>query len=83
MCDIYCFQEFGKHDREPAKYIKQWSGFGPKTGSSFACEVGYERFLAPEVWKVNIYACYFNCGCLLHICTHAMKFQFILMQFAD
>jgi hypothetical protein len=42
-------QEFGKHDKEPAKYIKQWKGNNSKTGAPFSCDVGYERFLAPEV----------------------------------
>lgn len=43
-------KEFGKHDKEPIKYVKQWSGFHTKTGSPYVCEVGYERFLAPEVF---------------------------------
>lgn len=49
---VFFFQEFGKHDKEPAKYIKQWSGYHTKTGSPYVCEVGYERFLAPEVWRL-------------------------------
>ena len=43
-------QEFGKHDKEPAKFIKQWTGNNSRTGAPFSCDVGYERFLAPEVW---------------------------------
>lgn len=42
-------QEFGKHDKEPAKYVKQWKGNNSKTGAPFSCDIGYERFLAPEV----------------------------------
>jgi len=42
-------QEFNKHDKEPAKYIKQWKGVKPKTGAPYTCDVGYERFLGPEV----------------------------------
>ncbi|KAH7425057.1 hypothetical protein KP509_11G037900 [Ceratopteris richardii] len=54
--EAYCYtcadivKEFGKHDKEPSKYIKQWSGFHTKTGSPYVCEVGYERFLAPEIF---------------------------------
>lgn len=43
------FQEFNKHDKEPAKYIKQWRGIKPKTGAPYSCDIGYERFLGPEV----------------------------------
>lgn len=42
-------QEFNKHDKEPAKFIKQWKGVKPKTGAPYTCDVGYERFLGPEV----------------------------------
>lgn len=52
---MYCYtcadivKEFGKHDKEPAKYVKQWKGNNSKTGAPFSCEIGYERFLAPEI----------------------------------
>jgi len=49
-------QEFGKHDKEPSKYIKQWTGFNSKTGAPFSCDVGYERFLAPEVQPLHLQA---------------------------
>ena len=42
-------QEFNKHDKEPSKYIKQWKGIKPKTGAPYTCDIGYERFLGPEV----------------------------------
>lgn len=42
-------QEFNKHDKEPAKYIKHWRGIKPKTGAPYSCDIGYERFLGPEV----------------------------------
>lgn len=54
--EAYCYtcadivKEFGKHDRDPEKYIKQWTGTKPKTGARYSCDVGYERFLAPEVF---------------------------------
>ncbi|CAN4116173.1 unnamed protein product [Withania somnifera] len=43
-------KEFNKHDREPGKYIKHWRGTKPKTGAPYSCDVGYERFLGPEVF---------------------------------
>lgn len=43
-------QEFGKHDAQPEKYIKQYVSSNPKTGQSFVCDVGYERFLGPEIF---------------------------------
>ncbi|KAK5776641.1 hypothetical protein PVK06_044601 [Gossypium arboreum] len=51
----YCYtcsdivKEFNKHDKEPSKYIKQWRGIRPKTGTPYSCDIGYERFLGPEV----------------------------------
>ncbi|XP_024358612.1 actin-related protein 3 isoform X1 [Physcomitrium patens] len=54
--EMYCYtcadiaKEFGKHDKEPAKYVKQWKGNNSKTGAPFSCDIGYERFLAPEVF---------------------------------
>lgn len=51
-------QEFNKHDREPAKYIKQWRGTKPKTGAPYSCDIGYERFLGPEVCFIySVYVC--------------------------
>ncbi|KAE8707275.1 Actin-related protein 3 [Hibiscus syriacus] len=42
-------KEFNKHDKEPSKYIKQWRGIRTKTGTPYTCDIGYERFLGPEV----------------------------------
>ncbi|KAG9450882.1 hypothetical protein H6P81_010847 [Aristolochia fimbriata] len=53
--EMYCYtcldivKEFNNHDREPSKYIKQWTGIKPKTGAPYSCDIGYERFLGPEV----------------------------------
>jgi actin-related protein 3 len=41
---------FAMFDKERSKYIAKYEGIGSKTGKPFTCEVGYERFLAPEVW---------------------------------
>uniref|UniRef100_A0A2N9I6A7 Actin-related protein 3 n=1 Tax=Fagus sylvatica TaxID=28930 RepID=A0A2N9I6A7_FAGSY len=54
--ETYCYtcsdivKEYNKHDKEPAKYIKQWRGIKPKTGAPYSCDIGYERFLGPEVF---------------------------------
>ena len=47
--DFVWTQEYKKYDKVPSKYIKQWSGVKPKTGAPYSCDIGYERFLGPEV----------------------------------
>ena len=50
-------QEFAKHDSQPDKYVKQYTGTNPRTGAAFTCDVGYERFLGPEVFfQPDIYS---------------------------
>ncbi|XP_075495075.1 actin-related protein 3-like [Primulina tabacum] len=54
--EMHCYtssdivKEFNKHDKEPTKYIKQWRGSKPKTGAPYSCDIGYERFLGPEIF---------------------------------
>ncbi|KOM30781.1 hypothetical protein LR48_Vigan01g033600 [Vigna angularis] len=54
--EMYCYtcsdivKEFNKHDKEPGKYIKHWRGIKPKTGAPYSCDIGYERFLGPEIF---------------------------------
>ncbi|KAM3191084.1 hypothetical protein ACQJBY_068804 [Aegilops geniculata] len=54
--EMYCYtpsdivKEFKKHDSKPSKYIKQWSAIKPKTGVPYTIDVGYERFLGPEIF---------------------------------
>lgn len=54
--EMYCYtcsdivKEFNKHDKDPKKYIKHWKGTKPKTGAPYTCDIGYERFLGPEVF---------------------------------
>lgn len=43
-------QEYLKFDQEPDKKFKQISGKRPKTGENWTIDVGYERFLAPELF---------------------------------
>lgn len=55
------FQEFKKHDKKPDKYIKHWTAVKPKTGVPYTIDIGYERFLGPEVYS---YFCHQNCNSL-------------------
>ncbi len=43
-------KEFGKFDAKPEKYFKTYQGIKRSTGQSYVCEIGYERFLGPEVF---------------------------------
>nr|ACG49088.1 hypothetical protein [Zea mays] len=54
-------QEFKKHDRKPDKYIKHWSAVKPKTGVPYTIDIGYERFLGPEIFfNPEIYSADFS-----------------------
>jgi hypothetical protein len=52
----YCYmcpniaKEFNKFDSEPNKYIKQYEGVNNITKRGFTVDVGYERFLGPEIF---------------------------------
>ena len=52
----YCYmcpniaKEFNKFDAEPGKYIKQFTSTNSITRKEFTVDVGYERFLAPEIF---------------------------------
>jgi len=43
-------KEFAKYDSEPDKWIKKYNGVEAKTKKPWVCDVGYERFLAPEIF---------------------------------
>ena len=43
-------KEYAKYDKDPTKWIKTYEGIDPRTQESWTCDVGYERFLAPEVF---------------------------------
>eukprot|EP01100_Stratorugosa_tubuloviscum_P003459 TRINITY_DN1844_c1_g1_i1.p1 TRINITY_DN1844_c1_g1~~TRINITY_DN1844_c1_g1_i1.p1 ORF type:complete len:426 (-),score=174.54 TRINITY_DN1844_c1_g1_i1:144-1421(-) len=43
-------KEFKKYDDEPAKYIRRHRAIEPVTKKPYEVDVGYERFLAPEVF---------------------------------
>jgi len=43
-------KEFRKYDTEPEKYIIKHEGFDTRTNKAYTLDVGYERFLAAEVF---------------------------------
>lgn len=43
-------KEFNRYDTEPEKYIKQYTGVNAITKKEFTVDVGYERFLGPEIF---------------------------------
>ena len=43
-------KEFGKYDTEPSKWVKQYQGTNSVTKQTFDVDVGYERFLGPEIF---------------------------------
>lgn len=52
----YCYicpdiaKEFAKYDSDPAKWIKKFEGVNSVTKQPFAVDVGYERFMGPEIF---------------------------------
>lgn len=43
-------KEFNKYDSDPAKWIKQYEGIHNINKRPFSVDVGYERFLGPEIF---------------------------------
>uniref|UniRef100_A0A0K8R4G6 Actin-related protein 3 n=1 Tax=Ixodes ricinus TaxID=34613 RepID=A0A0K8R4G6_IXORI len=43
-------KEFSKYDQEPSKWIKKYDGMNTVTKQPFSVDVGYERFLGPEIF---------------------------------
>jgi len=43
-------KEFAKYDQEPSKWIKTYEGVESVTKKPFTADVGYERFLGPEIF---------------------------------
>jgi len=43
-------KEYAKYDVEQAKWIRQYDGIHSVTKKPFTCDVGYERFLGPEIF---------------------------------
>jgi len=42
-------KEFIKYDKDPDKYFRTYDGVN-KTGKTWTCDIGYERFLGPEIF---------------------------------
>jgi len=43
-------KEYAKYDAEQNKWIRQYDGIHSVTKKPFTCDVGYERFLGPEIF---------------------------------
>ncbi|KAK3603176.1 hypothetical protein CHS0354_043009 [Potamilus streckersoni] len=43
-------KEFAKYDQDPSKWMKQFDGVNTVTKQPFTVDVGYERFLGPEIF---------------------------------
>ncbi|KAH6909029.1 actin binding protein [Coprinopsis sp. MPI-PUGE-AT-0042] len=43
-------REFRKYDEEPYKYFERYEGEHSVTGRKYGVDIGYERFLAPEIF---------------------------------
>jgi actin-related protein 3 len=54
--EMYCYvapdliKEYNKYDTEPSKHIIQYQGNDLRTKAPFTIDIGYERFLAPELF---------------------------------
>ncbi|CAK9295844.1 unnamed protein product [Gordionus sp. m RMFG-2023] len=49
VCPDMC-REFNKYDTDPKSWIKQFKGINNVTRRPFVIDVGYERFLGPEIF---------------------------------
>ena len=43
-------KEFAKYDQDPSKWMKRFEGMNSINRQKFAVDVGYERFLGPEIF---------------------------------
>ena len=43
-------KEFNKFDTDPGRYMKKFNGINHVTKKPFEIDVGYERFLGPEIF---------------------------------
>lgn len=43
-------KEFQKYDDKPEKYLKKTQGVDPHNKKAWKCDIGYERFLGPEIF---------------------------------
>ena len=55
-------KEFAKYDTDPAKWMKKFEGINAVNKQIFSVDVGYERFLGPEIFfhpEVNSLICFY------------------------
>ena len=43
-------KEFAKYDQDPSKWMKKYQGVNAISKQKFEVDVGYERFLGPEIF---------------------------------
>jgi actin-related protein 3 len=43
-------KEFNKYDEKPEKYFRKYEDVQGRTKKAWSCDVGYERFLGPEIF---------------------------------
>ena len=43
-------KEFAKYEKEPEKWMKKYEGINAINKQLFSVDVGYERFLGPEIF---------------------------------
>ena len=43
-------KEFNKYDSDPTKWMKKYEGIHAITKKVFSVDVGYERFMGPEIF---------------------------------
>lgn len=43
-------KEFAKYDQDPSKWMKKYQGVNAISKQAFEVDVGYERFLGPEIF---------------------------------
>lgn len=60
-------KEFTKYDTDPAKWLKQYEGINSINKRPFSIDVGYERFLGPEIFfhpEVCLFLVLYFCICI-------------------
>lgn len=72
MQEKYCYicpdivKEFAKYDLDPGKWMKQYTAINTINQKEFLVDVGYERFLGPEIffhpegWSAFVTVSYFS-----------------------
>jgi len=84
----YCYicpdiaKEFAKYDSDPSKWMKKFEGMNSITRQQFMVDVGYERFLGPEIFfhpEVGKTKTCFICFVMLKM-TYMLVYNFHSLQ---